>query len=340
MPGRHGRKRRRPQRVDCESLSAKRFLMVSGRGEPSQAPQLIQQNQLRPSPAKENEAPTSILAEMLASNLPPQLRGSVETSWPYPWPRTSTIVPLVSSPTSPSFCIGRVSLSLATGASLRDLLSRLLHTELLTSLSLVVPVPFICHGCHLQLSNEENTERIYLPITTSPPPSKWGNGLRPSAVWCIQLVLHCLKQSERGSEVDRHIKKASGERMKLLSNGGAMFENSSTSTGGTGLSSDADGHCGGLAESLGVGLMAGRHENRSLNDEDVTVGGGDDMESEAGDVCVEVWLGGKVVSEEGDPNALPLWSNGNVARLTRLLEVFHPRPMTPRANSNHSLPGT
>ena len=347
MPGRRGRKRRRPQRADSGNLSKKReFVFVCGRQEPppGQLPSVPdnshQQVALVEEEEEMDEVPTSTLLDHLSQILPPELLASLQTDPPYPWLTRGVSIFSSLSLDPPSFCVSRFSLSLITGASLSNLLSRVClgDPDFLPRLTLYsLPFP---DDSVLEIWVRDG-QSVYLRLTSSTPLTKWTSYLRSSAVYQTQLVLN-LKEEERGRGEERGGKRDcairnsdsglgdcdSGEVELDLASAGSLGEELASLTEretqcvGVEVGGRVDGLQGGVSGGEGSVVM-GEGE-----------GSGRGGRCEGGGVCVEVWVEGEVC-EARDPNALS--PGGSSARLAELVEAFHPTP--PVEVVHHSTPG-
>ena len=330
MPRRRGKRRRQSQNACCDNSSKRQLVSCCQRltGEES----CEESCELPCVP----ETPTVTPLEHLAQVLPPELLTQLQTAPPHPWhtrSKCNAVLPTLSLDT-PSFCIGRVYLSLRTGVSLRELLCRLrlLDAEFHSQLYL--------NDGFLELLFD-GSESFHLPVSVSPPSFPiWC--LRSSGLYVTQLVLNLEEEAndegerERGEGGSHTSDSGLGDSLQMFENGGSVgvglnMEEEELPSAATRRAIDGsleelvEGKCGG----------GGSVEGENGEDGSVVIGKGGQLGSgEAGDggsVSVEVWVGGREICEPGDPNALP--PHGNIPRLIQLVKAFHPRPPDETANS-------
>ena len=315
MPGKRKRKRKQPHRIDCLGFSSRPELVLhSSRKQPTLAISNIddcRQLALLTEEKLEKAPPTVTLLKYLTPILPTELSKSLQTNLPQ-CPANIKTVPLYTSSNClkpPSYCIGHLSIfSLADGASLKDLVSRVRSLEINICLNILLSS---CTLHYLELSCDEY-DSIYLPISTDTTLfEKFGQFMKKERAYSsvktmrlfrIQLVI---KQDEKES-VLRERERERGtpthdEKMVGLKEMGAssLTENGIISAGDNGDS----------------GCMSVEHGTSTHGGSAV-----EDMRR-TGCVDVEVWVSG-VVCEPSNPNALPL--GGNSATLVKIIELFHP----------------
>ena len=315
MPGRRRRKRRQPQHEDCESLPKRQGAILTNE-DTLETPQHV------------------TLHEHLCLTLPRELSMYLKTVIPR---RSGKKVPLLTSfaaiPNTPSFCIGRLSL---TPAHVGALLSQIVATERNISTNLRL---YPCNSDYIEFCDVSGS--VYVPIHTTP--HDLGSVLNTSSKWySVRLVL-CNTEREENEKVD------------LLSlNSGleqGMGDTSTEKGSGVGRREQGDGRCeidrGGrleeqlLASSSAVGLTGTQTESvqvkncvqiedcgmrveetgvRQEEEEGRGMEGGESGGVIRRNGCVEceVWVGG-AMCEPCDPNALP--SGGNLAEIVKM---FHP----------------
>ena len=339
MPRRRGKRRRQSQNTCCVNSSKRQLVSCCQRladeesGELSSVP----------------ETPTVTPLEHLAQVLPPDLLTQLQTEPPHRWhtrSKCNVVLPTLSLDT-PSFCIGRVSLFLSTGASLRELLCRvrLLDAKIHSQL-------YLNRG-FLELLFDGG-DGFYLPVSLSPP-SFPILCLRSLGLYVVQLVLNLEEEaSDGGGERGRESGEGGGHTSDSglgdshssieLESGLQMFE--SGGSVGVGLEEEElpsaaaltgrkaiDGSLKELVE--GKGCEGGSVEGENGEDGSAVIGKGGQLGSgeacDGGSVSVEVWVGGREICEPGDPNALPPHGTA-FPRLIQLVEAFHPRPPDETAN--------
>ena len=211
------------------------------------------------------ETPSVTALEHLAQVMPPELLSQLQTQPPHRWytrTKSNAILPSLSLD-SPSFCIGRVTLFLDTGASLRDLLSclRLLHPKVNYQLYLMTGF--------LELLFDES-ESFYLPVSVIPPLPT--GCLKSSGLYVTQLVMKTLDEGEArggrgeaGCSTECHTSDSglgesdSGRDVeKDVHRGGSVVGGLGTGEEGVGL---GDVRTGGGVEELAAGVLTGGREN-------------------------------------------------------------------------------
>ena len=340
MPGRRSRKRKRPLHVNVHQ--SQDYLFFSEQRPPNPAlPTQEQQQTLAVASRGEEEAneevPTVSLLDQLIQILPPQLGTAVNSNWPFLWPRyLKKSVPFLSSSSllSPSFCIGRFSLSLMT-SGLRYLLSLVHLTEPQLKLSLL---PYGCDDWgYLELSREDG-ESVYILFTASPPFSEWCHCLKSTGVYRTQLVLKFGERERKCYNVEQSSTSDSGMGDSESGGDGEMkSEANGTTTCGVGV----DVSLGGLSSDKRKeqAVLVGGEGGGGVNEQTGEVGSGAGARVCEGDgdcesVCVDVWVGGGVCVPS-DPNSEPL--GGNMSKLTHLVRVLHPGVMIEKTTPTQSL---
>ena len=337
MPGRRSRKRRRPAHMSGESFPKRQeFLLHYARlqslHQPSSVNSRVESQHLAVAGEEDSrgiEAPSGTLYGHLKRALPTQLMRAVLAEGPFisfknkPVPLSSTTDVLES----PSFCIGRLSLSLANGASLKDLLSQVHSME-----KDIRPNVMLCPYWpgYLQLMCDYSS-CVYLSIASSPPlfSSKYADcqhiKTSGSGPYRVQFVLAEGEREEDGG-MSAHPLHSSG----VGTSGVLEVHSRDETTVGSmrepeTLTQEVEndlqllGAEGGGVWGVGEGVMG--------TGEEQTQGEGDGGLSDRGKGCVavEVWVGGPVC-EPCHPSAPP--AGGGSAKLARLVNLFHPQVST------------
>ena len=153
-------------------------------------------------------------AEHLSLALPAELLNSLQMGEEAPNSRYNS-VPLYTSNLAifdrPAFCIGRFSISLANGADLKGLMSRVACSGMGIEVSASLLVSWWDSQCYIELRYNKD-DALYLPVITTSPLQKSALSRRQntkfSGWYRVQLVMCGIGSEEKGEEGEGEMRDA------------------------------------------------------------------------------------------------------------------------------------